>query len=461
MISFVLNSYAGPVRSVHAKKYFKITQRLSQNVVKSLLNSDRAKMLMERYNLDALLSSSRINTTYLTDFDCISHVYDRQYNVVPGSGDDYVQTYGIFTKSGRKCLILPESMYFVSELENNPTESKYTYGKPLSFRSGNPKFDSELESKYESRIRSGTNNFDSAPDALCAAVKNLVGTSGTMALDSNEMSQSAKNKLASSFPNMKLKRASELFRFIRMVKSEEEVRRLETASRITEKSLEAIINAIKPGVREVDVRKIFVESVIAQGGTFQSVHFMIPHGSKAGTMTTPTNDTFRNNTSGWLDFGCVYMGYFSDIGESFTLGRPEEKVAKIYEALKMVIERCEEFIRPGIKCSEINSEAAKTWERAGVERPPTGMGHGLGLEVHEYPRISAAKGETLRNSSGIKDDIVESSIDIQIEEGMVLAIEAPYMQWGWGGVHVEREILVEKNGTRRLSEEPRFLRQIG
>jgi len=351
-------------------------------------------------------------------------------------------------------------MQFVALQEKNKTKNQYAYGKPLSFRSDSPKFHTKIEEEYESMIRSGDNNYESAHEALCAAVDAFIGGSGSIGVDLLEMSPGTKEKLSSSFPDLKIKKANETFRFLRMVKSTEELRRLETSSSIVEKSLEDIIERIRPGVSEIEVKRTFIQSVVANGGMFEEGHFMVPHGSMAGAMTTPTNEVFVNNSSGWLDCGCTYQGYFSDIGESFALGHVDEKVSKVYEVLNNVIEHCEQVVSPGMRCSELNAEALKIWDRSGVSAPPTGMGHGLGLEVHEYPRISAAKGDAIRNSSAIKDDIIEASIDIPFEDGMVLAIEAPYMKWGWGGVHVERNIVVGKNGSKRLSNQPRHLRRI-
>jgi len=72
-----------------------------------------------------------------------------------------------------------------------------------------------------------------------------------------------------------------------------------------------------------------------------------------------------------------------DIGESFALGQVDERIVKTYETLNKVIEHCEQVISPRMKCSELNAEAWKIWERSGISKPPTGMGHGLGLEIHD------------------------------------------------------------------------------
>ena len=125
------------------------------------------------------------------------------------------------------------------------------------------------------------------------------------------------------------------------------------------------------------------------------------------------------------------------------------------------VETSEEILAPGMKPSELNTAITKVFEKHGIPRPPTGMGHGIGLEVYDYPRISAAKGAAISNPSAIKDDFIESSIDIPFEEGMVLALEAPYLMWGWGGVHAEVTVLLGKSQTRRLvRNQKRFLREI-
>ena len=163
----------------------------------------------------------------------------------------------------------------------------------------------------------------------------------------------------------------------------------------------------------------------------------------------------------WVDVSCSYMGYHADTGDSASLGKPSKKQKERYDAVLDAVETSEEILSPGMKPSELSNAITKVFEKHQVPRPPTGMGHGIGLEVYDYPRISAAKGDAIANPAAIKDDYIQSSIDIPFEEGMVLAIEVPYLMWGWGGVHAEVTVLLEKSKTRRLvKKQKRYLREL-
>ena len=119
-----------------------------------------------------------------------------------------------------------------------------------------------------------------------------------------------------------------------------------------------------------------------------------------------------------------------------------------------------EIAAPGVNSSDLCDEVVKIWEKRGVPTPPTGMGHGMGLEVHEYPLIASQGSIFIPRDSRIKDDVVDNSTNFPFEEGMVLNFEAPYMVWGWGGVHLEKTVLVEKNGCSLIAPQERHLRVI-
>ena len=423
-----------------------------------LTNRKRLDSFLEENGLSALVSSSRENTAYLTNFLAQYYVKDRMYNVVPGSGEEYIQTFGLYS-GGKQVLVIPLSGYLNARMDPSVTEDIYTYGRAMSLRDPNPHFDSPEEREFEKMSNDGIKNFDSAGDALLAAISDFVGGEEigfeTLGADPHILAEVKRAK-----PGLAMKESRELFRFIRMVKSEEEIRRLRTAAEVNERVLERLVSSIREGVTEVDLARTFRQFLASEPYDIREGGLMIPFGTRGGAMLSAGNAALGRGMMVWIDCGFSLNGYYADLGESGVLGAPSEEQRRLYDVLTKVIEGCEEIVSPDMKPSELNAAAKGIWERGGVPKSVTGMGHGIGLEVHEYPRISAAKGEAIKNKRAIKDDVIESSIDIPFEEGMVLCLEAPYMVWGWGGVHVERTIIVGKGKNEQLTRQERFLRVI-
>jgi Xaa-Pro aminopeptidase len=220
------------------------------------------------------------------------------------------------------------------------------------------------------------------------------------------------------------------------------------------------VDNTRAGKSEMDLWRAFSASVGSNGALFENA-FMSPTGTRSGGMAAPSEEKkLKVGDVGWFDFGCSYLGYHSDTGESFSLGQPTERQTKIYNALEDVVDRSIELAAPGMSSSDLCDEVVKIWDKHGVPRPPTGMGHGIGLETHEYPLIASQGSIFIPKDSRIKDDVVDNSTNFPFEEGMVLNFEAPYMVQGWGGVHIEKTVVVEKNGARLIAPQERHLRVI-
>jgi Xaa-Pro dipeptidase len=428
-----------------------------------LLNKKRADAFLEKYNIDALVSSSRENTSYLTNFLSVEHVFTKMYGPMPGSGENFTQVYGVYPKNGTPILIIPSSLYMIMSADESVTEEVFTYGKGISLVSEKIKLDSVAEKKFQSAMDDPKTNFENPGVALAHALtQNSNGRN--LAVDLSDMLPASVGELERS--GFQVRKANELFRFIRMVKSDEEVSRLAQAAEINEKGMQRIFDLAKTRkkkpVTEKELGHEYLTKIASLGGTSGPAWVMIPTGSRGGAMTSPTASKLSaDKKMFWIDVSCSFLGYHADTGESASLGKPSEIQKKRYDAVLDAVGTSEEILTPGMKPSELNTSITKVFEKHGIPRPPTGMGHGIGLEVYDYPRISAAKGDAISNPSAIKDDFIQSSIDIPFEEGMVLALEAPYLMWGWGGVHAEVTVLLGKSQTRRLvRKQKRFLREV-
>src|ERR1700730_2352812 len=142
-----------------------------------LLNEQRAKNFLERYNLDAIVASSRENTTYLTDFLAVSYIHDKMASgpsTSPGSGNNYVQTYGIYTRSGKRALVLPQARFLFTDPKAISNLEVFAYGGMMSLREPNPHLDTDQERVFAELQKNSARSFGSPGEALSAAIKELV-----------------------------------------------------------------------------------------------------------------------------------------------------------------------------------------------------------------------------------------------------------------------------------------------
>jgi Xaa-Pro aminopeptidase len=147
-----------------------------------------------------------------------------------------------------------------------------------------------------------------------------------------------------------------------------------------------------------------------------------------------------------LDFGGVYDSYCVDLTRTVSIGRPSERAREIHAAVLAAHDRAIANTRPGVSAYEIDAAARGVLEARGLgEAFGHGTGHGLGIEVHEEPRISRR-----RPNDG----------NAPVEAGMVFTIEPGAYVEGVGGVRIEDDVLVTEQGSDLLTDTPRGWREI-
>jgi len=248
--------------------------------------------------------------------------------------------------------------------------------------------------------------------------------------------QKIKNKL----PDLEVVRAQEIFREIRMVKSDEEIRRIQEAVRITEKAWETTLEQTREGMTEIEFAEIYQHTIISDGGKISSWMGMYGPPIAFGRRTAfvdialPSDYKLKKGDLIRFDGGCSYMGYPCDMARSAVLGQPSEKLRKywnaIFEGEKLAID----MAKPGVKASVIFNSVIEKVRKSGIphyKRHHTG--HGLGVDGYDPPLISP-NDHTL------------------LEEGMVLCFETPYYEVGWGGILHEDIVVITKNEPRYLTK---------
>lgn len=230
---------------------------------------------------------------------------------------------------------------------------------------------------------------------------------------------------------------------LRRRKDPEELALLQRAIDISDAAFERLEGVLTPGMTEVEAAEVFAANVKAAGG--EDISFpTIVAGGPWGAMphASPRAEPLGAGRPVVIDMGARYEGYCSDLTRTVVIGQPDAKFREIYsivfEAQRAAIER----IETGMKASDAHLLAQDVIAAAGYgERFGHGLGHGVGLEVHEDPYLGT------------------SSEDV-LEEGMVFTIEPGIYLPGWGGVRIE-DIVVLENGRPRVLSHARKLTPAG
>ncbi|AAT75738.1 Xaa-Pro-dipeptidase [Mesoplasma florum L1] len=227
---------------------------------------------------------------------------------------------------------------------------------------------------------------------------------------------------------------------IRIVKDEWEIEQLQKACDITNEVFEAILEYVKPGMTEKELQRFVDNEFLVKGAEKISFDTIIASGVN-GSMphAVPTDKKIEIGDLVTIDMGCYYNGYCSDQTRTIAIGEIDAKLEDIYNAVYEAQSLGISLVSEGVNAGEIHKQVYDFIEKRGYGGYFThGLGHGYGVEIHEEPYASAA-GNTI------------------LKENMTLTIEPGIYIPGLGGVRIEDDILVLKDGYRMLTSATREL----
>ena len=271
---------------------------------------------------------------------------------------------------------------------------------------------------------------------LDAAVR-AVGDSGvrTFGFESEHMSVAAKARVARILRSkVRVRQTRQLVEAQRMVKEPAEVERLRAAVRLGSSLFDKAVAAIRPGVRERAVAaelEYAARCAGADGMAFETIvaageRSAFPHGV-ASQQAIPRRGFVT------LDFGVILSGYCSDMTRTVFMGKPAARAQRLYQAVRDAQEAALEAVRPGSAVGEVDQAARGVLRRAGLAKYFIhSTGHGVGLEIHEPPRIARKEPEVL-------------------QPGMVITIEPGAYIPGYGGVRIEDMVVVTTTSCEVLT----------
>jgi Xaa-Pro aminopeptidase len=238
----------------------------------------------------------------------------------------------------------------------------------------------------------------------------------------------------------------------RIVKDDWEIARLRDAARRVSAVLTGVLADLAAGQRESDVAQALeagLRRTGAQKPAFDTIvasgpRSALPHG-RAATRILEAGDLVV------LDFGGVYGGYCVDLTRTVELAPRTVEAGRVHEAVAEAQRAAIAAIRPGISFTEADRAARAVLEKAGLaDRFVHGTGHGLGLEVHEAPRLGPARSAASAGSP------LPGTVTMPetFAPGMVVTVEPGVYIPGWGGVRIEDDVLVTAGGAERLTDVP-------
>ncbi|MXZ53816.1 MAG: aminopeptidase P family protein [Acidimicrobiaceae bacterium] len=225
---------------------------------------------------------------------------------------------------------------------------------------------------------------------------------------------------------------------LRAVKDPAELARMQAAAAVADEALAATEPMLRPGVTEVQVQQHLDDAIRAAGASGPAYDTIVASGpNSALPHARPTERRLRAGDLVIIDVGAVVDGYRSDMTRSFVLGGPDEQAETMLEVVGRSQSAGVEAVRPGANAGDIDSTCRSVIEEAGMgEAFMHGSGHGVGLDIHELPRVVSGSTAVL-------------------EPGNVLTIEPGVYFPGVGGARVEDLLVVTGDGCRQLTLYPK------
>ena len=264
--------------------------------------------------------------------------------------------------------------------------------------------------------------------------------SSTVGYENDKLDVATFNKLKEKLPKLKYYSISKELRDQRCIKGDSEIDAIRKAALIADLTYDCVIRLIKPGLTELEISAhidYLIKTFKGNGPAFETLVSSgklsaFPHGK-------PTDKKISAGELVIMDFGASYKGYNSDITRMVSLGAPSKKTLKIYNAVLSAQEAAINKVKDGIEAAEVDRAAREVLKKEGLEKYfRHGTGHGIGLQVHEGPRVSS------------------SSKDI-LKEGMVMTIEPGVYLPNIGGFRVEDMVLVKKGGYEMITKSSKIL----
>jgi len=335
-------------------------------------------------------------------------------------------------------LALPNLRYLAGFTGSNAV-LLVTEDRALLFTDPRYQTQAPLESDCEVKVAKG-----SLLEAAMSWVKRLHAT--RLGFERNRISFDQhqfllKERTTKGRPPIRLRPIAVAVERLRMVKSETEIATIRTAVGLNSEAFEQALAQFKPGDSEVDLAAEIEYRMRRLGADGPSFDTIVASGPRTALPHAhPTDAPVSRNELLLIDMGATVAGYASDMTRTLAVGGLSPKARRMYRAVWESQLAAIEAVKPGVTCHTVDRAARRVLARYGFEKLFIhSTGHGLGLEIHEGPRIGRREATVL-------------------EAGMVITIEPGVYLEGVGGVRIEDTVAVTANGCEILTRTGKELR---
>ncbi len=257
----------------------------------------------------------------------------------------------------------------------------------------------------------------------------------TIGVEAEHMTVAEKKRLTDLLPSgYRLRSAPVVVERARMVKDSNELALIRAAVQLGAKLFDRALEILRPGIKETEVAAEMEYAARLAGAEAMSFPTIIASGKRSALPHGKA--TAQPIAAGGFvvcDFGVILAGYCSDQTRTVWVGAPSQDARQAYESVREAQQAAIAAVRPGITTGEVDEAARKVLRKAGLGRYFThSTGHGVGLEIHESPRVAAGQKEVLR-------------------PGMVITVEPGVYFPGKWGVRIEDMVAVSENGGEVLT----------
>lgn len=220
---------------------------------------------------------------------------------------------------------------------------------------------------------------------------------------------------------------------VRMIKDETEIALIEKACDISCRAFDWLLGEIRPGMSEKQAQLKLDYKMMELGAATLAFSTIVASGENGSLPhAIPGERLFRKGDMITFDFGAKVGGYCADMTRTIALGQPDPEMKKIYDTVLLAQQTCEDALAPGKCCRDIDRMARDIIDNAGYKgRFGHGLGHAVGIDIHEEPRLSPV-------------------CDVILVPGHTITVEPGIYVPGLGGVRIENTCVITENGGRTL-----------
>lgn len=294
----------------------------------------------------------------------------------------------------------------------------------------------EVQARKESwipEVRGYVEYLQSPMQLLADALRELGAAGGRVGIEKWFLSLAYFEELSRLLPDADFVDARPFLDRVRVIKTPEEIRRLEAASAATDRSIRTAFEAARPGMTEKQVGARLTTELIAGGAQALALQVLAAGVDSESTHQRAREYVIQPGDLMRTDCGGVFDGgYMTDMARTISVGAASQRQRDLYAFIWDEHERLISMLRPGTRCEDIYRSHVASFQRNGWQMLRPHIGHSLGIGPHEFPLIRPGE-------------------KAELQAGMCISIEPSHFEPGVGKYHVEDLVLVTDNGPRILS----------